>query len=424
MIRPVVARWQRGVAKWGSPRRKESASTLRAFRHRSFTVLWTGLFLYRSGFWIGLLTFQTMVARLTGNSPWMLGLLSFFSSLPMLVVTPFGGVVADRFDRKMLIVINQTGMGIAAAIISYLVISGRAESVAVVFAFAVVLGVGLAFGIPLNQAAVANSVPPGDLRSAVSINSIGLNLARIGGPALAGPILALWGPGGSFTLWAGVTLVGAVAISRITLRPYEPDPDTLGVVGRIRDGIAYVRERPTLVRALVLASFVTIFGTSYMAVLPVVAYDTLGGTDSTFTIFIMLVGLGAMLGAYFAGSGRLPLNLTTISRGAIVFAVVLALLGMARSFGVAVILVPMVGGLNFFTLTCLTTLVQTLAPEAKRGRVMSLLVLAWGGLYPVGSLAIGALGEMVGTSYALVGFGAVLATYAFWALSGEAARRR
>lgn len=418
IIEAVVSQWRRGSGPIGP-----STSTLRAFRHRSFTVLWTGLFLYRSGFWIGLLTFQTMVAGLTDNSPLMLGLLSFFSSIPMLVVTPFGGVVADRLDRKMLIVINQAGMGTAAAIISYLVISGRAESVSVIFALATVLGVGLAFGIPLNQAAVANSVPSRDLRSAVSINSIGLNLARIGGPALAGPILVLWGPGGSFTLWAVVTVLGALAISRITLRPYEPDPDTLGVLGRIRDGITYIRERRTLIRALALASVLTVFGASYMAVLPVVAYGTLGGTDRTFTTLIMLVGLGAMVGAYFAGSGRLPLDMSTIIWGTVTFALAEALLGLARSFWMAAILVPFVGGLNFFTLTCLTTLVQTLAVESKRGRVMSLLMLAWGGLFPIGSLTIGALGELVGTSYALIAFGTVLGAYSFWALAAENNRR-
>ena len=149
----------------------------------------------------------------------MLGLLSFFSSIPMLVVTPFVGVVADRLDRKRLIIANQASMGVAAAVISYLVITGRAESVLMMFGFSLVFGVGLAFSIPINHAAVANSVPHEDLRSAVSINSIGLNLARIGGPALAGPILALWGPGGTFALWAVAALAGAVAISMITLRP-------------------------------------------------------------------------------------------------------------------------------------------------------------------------------------------------------------
>ncbi len=369
-----------------------------------------------------MLTFQTMVAGLTDNSPLMLGLLAFFNSLPMLVVSPFGGVIADRLDRKMLIVINQAAMGVAAAIISYLVISGRAESVAVIFALATVLGIGLAFAIPLNQAAVANSVPPKDLRSAVSINSIGLNLARIGGPALAGPILALWGPGGSFSLWALVTLLGALAISRITLRPYTPDPDTLGVFGRIRDGITYATGRPALIRAMAATAVVTVFGTSYMAALPVVSYGTLGGNDSTFTTLIMLVGFGAMVGAFFAGSGRLPLDMTTIIWGAIIFAVAEAMLGMARSFWMAALLVPIVGGFNFFTFTCLTTLVQTLVIESKRGRVMSLLVLAWGGLFPVGSLTIGALGEWLGTSFALIAFGAALGAYGLWALSSESRR--
>ena len=392
---------------------------MKAFRHRSFTVLWTGLFFYRAGFWIGFLTFQLMVARLTDNSPWMLGLLSFFSSIPMLVVTPFVGVVADRLDRKRLIVVNQASMGIAAAVISYLVIAGRADSVVVMFGFALVFGVGLAFSIPINHAAVANSVPSEDLRSAVSINSIGLNLARIGGPALAGPILALWGPGGTFALWAVAALAGAVAISMITLRPYQPEQDTLGVFGRMRQGIEYVRERPTIMKALAMAAMVTVFGTSYMALLPAVVYDTLGGNDQTFTRLIMLVGLGAMLGAFVAGSGRLPLNLSTITWGAVAFGVVEGLFGLTRTVWAAGILVTVGGGLNFFLLTCLTTLVQTLATESKRGRVLSLFVLAWGGLFPFGTLVLGALGEAISTPYALAVFGSVLVVYSLWARPGR-----
>ncbi len=360
-----------------------------------------------------------MVARLTDNSPWMLGLLSFFSSIPMLVVTPFVGVVADRLNRKRLIVVNQGSIGVAAAVISYLVITGRADSVAVMFGFAIVFGVGLAFAIPLNQTAVANSVPPEDLRSAVSINSIGLNLARIGGPALAGPILALWGPGGTFALWGAAALAGAVAISMITLRPYQPEQDTLGVIGRIRQGIEYVRDRPTIMKALIMATMVTVFGTSFMAVLPVVVYDTLGGSDQTFTMMIMLIGLGAMLGAFVAGSGRLPLDLSTIMWGGVAFGVAEGLFGLTRTVWTAGILVMVAGGLSFFLLTCLTTLVQTLATESKRGRVMSLFVLAWGGLFPFGTLALGALGERITTSFALAAFGSVLAAYSLWARPGR-----
>jgi len=418
-IRRSVTGLRRALPRRRRAPNKDSTAVLRAFRHRSFTVLWTGLLFYRAGFWIGLLTFQLMVARLTDNSPWMLGLLSFFSSIPMLVVTPFVGVVADRLNRKRLIVVNQGSMGVAAAVISYLVITGRADSVAVMFGFAIVFGVGLAFAIPLNQTAVANSVPPEDLRSAVSINSIGLNLARIGGPALAGPILALWGPGGTFALWGAAALAGAVAISMITLRPYQPEQDTLGVIGRIRQGIEYVRDRPTIMKALIMATMVTVFGTSFMAVLPVVVYDTLGGSDQTFTMMIMLIGLGAMLGAFVAGSGRLPLDLSTIMWGGVAFGVAEGLFGLTRTVWTAGILVTVAGGLSFFLLTCLTTLVQTLATESKRGRVMSLFVLAWGGLFPFGTLALGALGERITTSFALAAFGSVLAAYSLWARPGR-----
>ena len=168
-----------------------------------------------------------------------------------------------------------------------------------------------------------------------------------------------------------------------------------------------------------MAAMVTVFGTSYMALLPAVVYDTLGGNDQTFTRLIMLVGLGAMLGAFVAGSGRLPLNLSTITWGAVAFGVVEGLFGLTRTVWAAGILVTVGGGLNFFLLTCLTTLVQTLATESKRGRVLSLFVLAWGGLFPFGTLVLGALGEAISTPYALAAFGSVLVVYSLWARPGR-----
>jgi len=205
----------------------------------------------------------------------------------------------------------------------------------------------------------------------------------------------------------------------ITLRPYQPEQDTLGVIGRIRQGIEYVRDRPTIMKALIMATMVTVFGTSFMAVLPVVVYDTLGGSDQTFTMMIMLIGLGAMLGAFVAGSGRLPLDLSTIMWGGVAFGVAEGLFGLTRTVWTAGILVTVAGGRSFFLLTCLTTLVQTLATESKRGRVMSLFVLAWGGLFPFGTLALGALGERITTSFALAAFGSVLAAYSLWARPGR-----
>ena len=375
---------------------------------------------YRLGFWIGLITFQWLVARITDNSPMMLGLLAFFNLIPMLVVTPIGGVVADRVGRGQILVVSQFSMSAAAGLLTLLVVLGRAESVSVLFAFAFVFGVVMSFNAPANQAAVANSVPQTDLRSAISLNSIGLNLARIGGPALAGPVILAWGAGASFGMWALVSVTAAVGVSTITLAPYEPEADSLGVVRRIAQGFEHIRARPPALLALTLVAVLTIFGQSYSAVVAVIAFDTLGLGDRAFTLLVTATGIGAMAGALVAGAGRLPSSLPGLAVWAVGFAVVLAGLGMSRSLWTALVFISLVGGLNFFLMTSLNMLLQHLTPESKRGRIMSLFMLAWGGLYPIGGLAVGFVGERISVPNTLVVFAAVLAVLSL--LIGSAAR--
>ncbi len=363
---------------------------------------------YRLGFWVGSITFQWMVARITGNSPLMLGLLAFFNLIPMLVVTPIGGVVADRVGRAQILVVSQFFMSAAAGLLTLMVVLGRGESVVVLFAFAFVFGVVLSFSAPANQAAVANSVPQTDLRSAISLNSIGLNLARIAGPALAGPVILAWGAGASFGLWALVSVLAAVGISTITLTPYEPETDSLGVAQRILQGFDHVRARPPALLALTLVAVLTIFGQSYSAVVAVIAFDTLGLGDRAFTLLVTATGVGAMVGALAAGTGRLPSSLPRLAIWTVGFALAQAALGMSRSLGAALVFICLVGGLNFFLMTSLNVLLQHLTAESKRGRIMSLFMLAWGGLYPIGGLAVGFVGERISVPTTLVVFAAVL----------------
>lgn len=382
---------------------------------------------YRLGFWIGTITFQWMVARITDNSPLMLGLLAFFNLIPMLVVTPIGGVVADRVGRAQILVVSQFFMSAATGLLTLMVVLGRAESVAVLFAFAFVFGVVLSFSAPANQAAVANSVPHTDLRSAISLNSIGLNLARIAGPALAGPVILAWGAGPSFGMWAVVSAMAAVGISTITLTPYEPESDALGVVGRIVQGFEHVRARPPALLALTLVAVLTIFGQSYSAVVAVIAFDTLGLGDRAFTMLVTATGIGAMVGALVAGTGRLPSSLPRLAMWTVVYASVQAGLGMSRSLGATLAFISLAGGLNFFLMTSLNVLLQHLTAESKRGRIMSLFMLAWGGLYPIGGLAVGFLGERISVPTTLVVFAAVLTVLSLmigWAAQSAARSAR
>src|SRR5262245_52521713 len=160
---------------------------LRALRHHTFALLWGSNVVGFLGFWISTVTFQWLVVRLTDNDALMIGLLYFFMNIPIVLLSPFGGVIADRFDRRRVIVAAQYGTALIAGGLAIAVFTGHA-SLPVVFAAAAGVGTMLALNGPASQAVVANVVPRVDMPSAVSLQSVGVNLARVAGPALAAPL--------------------------------------------------------------------------------------------------------------------------------------------------------------------------------------------------------------------------------------------
>ena len=394
----------------------------RAFRHRTFVVLWSSMLVYRVGFWVGSITFQWLVARTTDTSPLMLGLLSFFNLIPMLLLSPLSGVLADRIDRRHIMVVTQAFVAVVAGFLAVLIATGHGDSLPALFTFAFVFGIAMAFNAPANQAAVANAVPREDLGSAISLNAIAMNLSRIAGPALAGPMLIAWGAGPTFGLWALMSLAGAVALGRITFTPYEPEVNTHGVFRRIADGIDHARDRSPALLALALVGAVSALGTSYVAVIAVIAYDTLGQGDRAFTMLVSFTGIGAIIGALFAGHRNLTPSLSHVAWWAAAYGLVQGAFAMSRSLALSLMLIALVGGLNFYVMTSLNTLLQHLIAEAKRGRVMSLFMLAWAGLYPVGSLGLGALGQAVSLPAALLAFALVLSAFSVWVATREPSR--
>ena len=166
--------------------------------------------------------------------------------------------------------------------------------------------------------------------------------------------------------------------------------------------------------ALGLVAVLTIFGTSYSALIAVIAYDTLGLGDGAFTLLVTFTGIGALLGALIAGARRLPLSLSRLASWAVAYGVVQAVFGMSRSLWMALAMIILVGGINYFLMTSLNVLLQHLTSEARRGRVMSLFMLARGGLYPIGSLLLGSVGELISIPTALVVFAVVLIGFSLW----------
>jgi MFS family permease len=369
---------------------------LRALRHRTFAFLWSANVVGFLGFWISTVTFQWLVVRLTDNDALMIGLLYFFMNIPIVVLSPFGGVVADRFDRRRVIVAAQYGTAVIAGGLAIAVFAGHA-SLPVVFAAAVGVGTMLALNGPASQAVVANVVPRADMPSAVSLQSVGVNLARVVGPALAAPLLLL-GAAPSYLIYAGTSLVVAFVIARVAL-PAIPRDQAAGIWQQFKEGLEHAHERKPALIVLFMVAWTALFASSYVSELAIFAFKVLDRGRTGFTLILAVGGIGAIIGALSAGYRETSARVFGAALQMTAFA--LALIGLSVSaahdlFPLVLLFSACCGGLNFAVMTKLNQILQFVVDEEKRGRIMSLYVLGWAGFLSLGAVPLGALAQAIG----------------------------
>lgn len=384
---------------------------LRALRHREFTRLFVASTIGDLGYWISFVALQAHMADITDGSGAWLGILFFANFIPMLIFAPYAGSVADRMDRTRLMVLIRTAIGVVALVMAGLILTGvGTPGATIVIAF--FLGTGYGFLGPAQGAAVANTIPGTDLLSAVSMSSAGSNFCRVAGPALGAPVLAIWGPGWSFVVYGASSLLVAAMLVGLRLRSHlDPDPDT-GPWRRIVEGLRHARDRPPAVAALVTMSVFSVFGGAQIALYPLFATEVHGRPTQDFTAIVVASGVGAVLGAMSTGLRRTVPGLRSGLGWLIGFGVASVGFGVARSWGLALVAAAFVGFCYFSMTTVLATLLQHLADDAKRGRIMSLFVMTWGGIIPIGAIGMGALADAYGAPAVVVLASAVCITYA------------
>lgn len=350
---------------------------------------------------------QWLTARLTDNDPFHLGLLYFFNFIPLLLLSPWAGVIADKHERTRIVSLSQAGISVfSGCFVAYLAIAGNGIELPFVYAYAFGTGALLAVSAPSSQAITANTVPAEDLASAIGLQSASLNVARVAGPGLATPLLLTIGPAPVFAVYAATSLFTAWAVWKLKLAP------TPRLVGRERTwrrvaaGVAHIRSRPPGFLALAMVASTSVLASAYVSQLSVFAAG-IGGGDIVFGTLIVATGLGAVAGAIVSGSRS---SLPRISDSAIQMIAMSALLVVMAATGSYLALMALAAAiafLNFSIMTSLNMVVQTVVDEANRGRVMSLYILAWGGLIPVGSLLLGSLATTWGMVTATSALGTV-----------------
>jgi MFS family permease len=381
---------------------------LDAFRHRNFTLFWFASIISNSGTWMQLVAQGWLVYTLT-NSTVDLGLVGFAKAVPVLILPPLGGVVADRVPRLKLLKFTQTTSLVLAAILGVLV------SLQIVQVWEIVLlsflgGAVNAFDQPTQQALVPDLLSREDLASGIALNAVTWQGAALFGPALAGITVATIGLAGAFYINAASYLAVVIALFLMRGLPQRPaNRNPHGVFHDLTEGLRYAAATRLIATMLLLAVTANLFGRSYQQLLPVFARDILHSGASGLGFLTAAPGLGALVGATFiAGTVRsLQRKGRVLLGGLLAFSVALVLLAISTNFALSMLALFFSGLSVILFSTMLTTMMQLTAPGEMRGRLMSLQMMAMQGFGPIGGLLLGAAAALTGTPLA-VGAGAAL----------------
>jgi MFS family permease len=356
-----------------------------------------------TGTWMQMTAQSWLVLTLT-HSATDLGIVIALQTLPVLLLCAYGGVIADRVDKRRLMVALQTAMGVQALVLGLLTVTGNVH-VWEIGVLAFLLGINNAFENPARQSFMMEMVGPEYLRNAVSLNSVMVNVARSVGPAVAGILIAGVGDGVCFL--ANAASFAAVVFSLTTMDRSQlaPAPPTPRAAGQLREGLRYVRSRPELMVPLVLMGVVGCLTYEFQVSLPVMADRGLRVGAAGFGFMTAAMGIGAVFGGlYVAGRGKTGLR--TLALAAFGFGIAMALATAAPDLAVEMIALALVGaGSIAFMSTGNSTMQLSAAPE-MRGRVMSLWFVAFQGSTPIGGPIVGATMAAIGPRAGL-GLGAV-----------------
>jgi len=387
-----------------------------ALTYRDFRVLWFGAFTSTIGTWMQKVAQNWLVLTITGTSSvFFLGLDSFLGELPILLFTLIGGVVADRRDRRQLLLTSQYVQMTAAFTLAALVYFDVVR-IWHVLALSVATGMAQAFGGPAYQSLLPSLVEKEHVPNAIAFNSIQFNLARVIGPLIAGVALAAFGMAICFGLNGVSFLAVIVAILSLHVR-HIPSPTTTGMHEQLKGGFAFVRANPGLIGLCVLGFTTTFLGNPLLTFLPVFTRDVFAGGVDEYTYLMAAAGGGAVTGALVvAWLGRFRHMGRTLLVIQFVFGLLIVVFALLRLMWLNAIVLFAAGACMVMVFAMLSSLVQLNAPNEMRGRVMSIYMVAFRGGMPVGSLAAGWNATLSSAPSVLIVNGVLLTAVAAWFL--------
>jgi MFS family permease len=370
-----------------------ASDTFRSLTHRNFRLFFAGQLVSQTGTWLSMVTQTLLVLKLT-DSGVALGLLMAFQFGPMLLLGAWAGAVADRSDkRKMLIVLQSLAM--AQSIILGVVVLAGAASVPVIYALAAAQGFITAFDNPVRRSFVVEMVPADDLPNAVSLNSAIMTGSRVLGPAIAGALVLTVGYGWPFII-DGFSYTAVIA-GLVMMRPSElfRAPPMPHRKGQVRQGLRYIRSEPNLLVPLIMMALIGTFAFNFQVTVPLLVNGPLDGGTGTFTLLFSVLSLGSLIGA-LATARRSRVTPQQLVNAAAAFGVAMVLLAISPSLGVAFPVSVLIGLASIAFMTTSTAIVQLLAGAEYRGRVLAIQGMVFLGSTPIGGPIVGWIADTAG----------------------------
>lgn len=382
--------------------------TFRSLHNHNYRLYATGGVISNTGTWMQRVAQDWLVVVLAVNDGTALGITTGLQFLPALLLSPYAGLIADRFPKQRLLQVTQTVMAVTALLLGLLAVTGTVE-VWHVYVLAFLFGVGSAFDAPARQSFVSELVEPEDLSNAVGLNSASFNAARVAGPALAGLLIGAFGGGAAATGWVillnGMSYAAVVfALRRMVVADLHVSQREERHKGMIRDAVRYLRGRPDLMMILSVVFFAGTFGLNFQMTSALMATQVFDKGATEYGLLGSAMAVGSLTGALMAAR-RTRIRLRLVAGAALLFGAVEIAAGLVPTYLTFMLIVPVLGFTALTMITAANTTMQLATAPHLRGRVMALYLMVFMGGTPLGSPFIGWIGEQFGARWTLIAGG-------------------
>ncbi len=391
-------------------------SSLRSFKHRNFRLFFGFNMVSNIGTWVQRVAQDWLVLQLT-HSGTALGIVTALQFLPVLLFSLHGGALADRVDKRIVLIITNIGGGLSALTLGVLVMTNHVQ-IWHVYALAISLGLFGAIDSPVRQSFAVEMVGPDDLPNAVSLNSANFNGARLVGPALSGLMINAFGTGPSFIL-NGISFLGVIfALTAIRSEELFRKPKSREIDQSVRLGLRYVRARPELLAAILIVGTMSLCGLNFQISMALMAKNEFGRGAGAFGLLGTALAIGSLSGAVLSARlGRKP-ELKYVISGALAFGISTFVSALMPNYETFALFLPLCGFSAIMTIVAASSFIQASATPELHGRVVGIYMLVYVGGTPIGSPFIGWIGQVAGPRWSLFIGGGVTAivalSFAIW----------